>query len=424
MHPSWGKRTTGEARAAGSMLDPRSPSPTPPSLLFTLLLLSSLTLNILFAAAPTLLHPAPIKALNAPPGGGPDAAQLRAWSEAPAPPAPPPSPPPPPPLPAPPPMRCPEPRFAGVAQACSPSHAAGSCSAAAAAGSRWAELMLEVQQGTAAMPHADPARLDRAYPHAFALFDTLPLQWPAPQLSRFGGGPEADGSKVLRAPLQRPGEEEPCLVYSFGGNAQVDFEVDLLRREPACRVWQFDCTVANATMTRVVAALPADIAQRFTFQPWCVGKDGATMVTKGKGMGRLPGGTDGPHKVALASVATIMGRLGHGGMRLTVLKMDTEGAEHMAIPDMLGVTRPGKKGSAKQRPRLLLPRQVSLELHVARLLRKKQKNRANSTLQPSDCEPVRRLLEAGYVLLWREDNPNGRCCTEVTLQLGCASNEG
>ena len=360
--------------------------------LTTLLLFTSfVTVTLLFKEppAPGSLRPSSILAPSAKPSSAPhsegsEAAPLKASVALP-------------------PWRCPEPHFAGVAQACSPSHDAGSCSAAAAAGSRWAALMLEVQRGEAAWPalHADAARRDRAgHPHAYARFDALPLQWPAPQLTRFGGGPEADGSKVLRAPLQRPGEEGPCLVYSFGGNAMVKFEVDLLRREPACRVWQFDCTVANATMARVLAALPADIAQRFTFQPWCVGKDGASMVTKGKGMGRLAGGEDGPYKVALASVATIMGRLGHGGKRLTVLKMDVEGAEHTAIPDMLD----GVKHES-----LLLPRQVSMELHI--------KNK--STPQPRNYEPVRRLLEAGYVLLWREDNPKCPRCTEVVFQLGC-----
>ena len=137
------------------------------------------------------------------------------------------------------------------------------CGAAAAAGSAWAALL---DSGAALPPRAAPhARALGAGPHYNTRFDVLPVAFEAPNMERFGGGPESDGSKLIRAPVALGPGVDRCIVYSFGGNAQVEFEADVIAREPACHVWQFDCTVDVSTMDAISRAGTAAFRERFTF---------------------------------------------------------------------------------------------------------------------------------------------------------------
>ena len=183
----------------------------------------------------------------------------------------------------------------------------------------------------------------------------------------------------------------PCVIYSFGGNAEIDFEAAVLAALPACSVWQFDCTVTPERMEAAVARIPSADRPRFFFKPYCVGTDGSVVD--------IVYGDEGARHSTRAtrrSVAAIMRELGHA--QLDVLKMDVEGAEFEALPAYFAV---------QAQARSHLPPQISIELH----------GRGGDV--SVTMAPVMELLRAGYILIARRDNLFGSpgCCTELTFAL-------
>ena len=204
-------------------------------------------------------------------------------------------------------------------------------------------------------------------------YDLLPTMWspPAAALMRLGGPPWLDGSKqALRLDGLGGGvvgPDKPCIVYSVGGNLEVDFERELINRTE-CLVWQFDCTVNEEKMQRVIAAESDRFRERFQFRPWCLG---ASKLRRGRSLGDY------------RSLPSIISALGHDSTRLTYLKFDAEGAETSVIPDMV---------SSVGKDLHMLPHQLGVELHW-----------------PGKLEYLVPLFRSGYVLAGREDNSRCNC---------------
>jgi hypothetical protein len=137
----------------------------------------------------------------------------------------------------------------------------------------------------------------------------------------------------------------------------------------------------------VIAAIHG-AAQRLFFRPYCAGREGVRVDITGMRGNRVA--------TTLRSVHSVMAELGHA--RVDLLKVDVEGAEHVAIPDLL---RSGAQ----------LPPQVSFELH-----HRGDADKGGAAF----WGPVTALVEAGYQLVSREDNMHAPyCCTELTFIKGC-----
>jgi hypothetical protein len=241
------------------------------------------------------------------------------------------------------------------------------CSLAATAAAKW----------NTAFPSEQLARDFSSFYYAgkdHARFDLLPPLWAAPT-KRYGD--TNDGGKLLLDLGSLHEKGPPCAIYSLGSNNQVDFEVSMLSAT-RCDVFTFDCTVAEGVMARTIAAIPG-AAGRLHFFPYCLGPQGSAARF-------------GDRTVSLRSLSSIMLELGHA--EVTLLKMDIEGGEH----DALGPFLKGGTG---------LPRQISMELHLHK-----------SYLQSFDA--VKALVDAGYVLFSREDNPLCDFCTELSWVRGCS----
>jgi len=277
---------------------------------------------------------------------------------------------------------------------------APTCPAAAAAAAAWAAAL-----SSDARADANAGTAWRASPALgrFAHFDVLPTLWASAPLRAYGGGDggagaaaDGDGKKRLVALDYLPaaarggdaGAAPPCVVYSFGGNAEVAFEAALLAAHPHCSVWQFDCTVTPGRQADALARVPPADRARLHFLPYCVGDEGVDAVIGAYGA------ASAPTRTTLRSVWSVMAELGHA--RVDVLKLDVEGAEHGAVRAFLA-------DAARARARL--PAQVALELH------------ARGGGPAASLGPALALARAGYALASREDNAFGYegCCTELVF---------
>ena len=293
------------------------------------------------------------------------------------------------------------------------------CAAAQAAGRAWAA---ELRAGGIDVRTA----LWSAGARGVRVWDFLPPAWATEAVKTYGAAAASgwDGTKRLFdvAPLARPpavaasssssaaAAARRCVIYSFGSNLQTEFEESMLRAT-ACDIVTFDCTVRPdamaAKMAAVVAAFvgegagasaaagaaaPAAVAAaaaRFRFLPYCVGEEGRRVTMR---VGGKP-----EAETVLRSVPAIMAELGHA--RVDLLKMDAEGAEHVALAEV------ARLGAAA------LPPQVSFELHTH--------GAQGEGLGPRFAV-IAALVDAGYVLVSRDDNPVvPGCCSEVTFVLGC-----
>lgn len=179
----------------------------------------------------------------------------------------------------------------------------------------------------------------------------------------------------------------PCVMYSFGGNAEVGFEAAVLDATP-CDVWQFDCTVSASRMAASLKHVAPALRARFHFLPYCVGKDGESADLE-YGDARV--------RAVFRSIASVMAELGHA--KIDILKVDIEGSERAALPDFFS----GLPDDAR-------PSQVSFELHAFG---------AAAARPQSLFAPVVALARAGYVLINKRDNFAGwrGCCVELTFAL-------
>jgi hypothetical protein len=261
-----------------------------------------------------------------------------------------------------------------------------SCARAQLLGAAWAQALRQPQyEWSQRYAWAELMRSDRSGATKNAVWGMLPPAWADPALARYGGAAGQEGSKALH---NLENLRAPCVVYSWGGNLQTEFEEAMLAQTP-CSVWIFDCTVGAEEYAPVIAAMRG-AAQRLFFKPYCAGREGARVEITGMRGNRVA--------TTLRSVRSVMAELGHA--RVDLLKVDVEGAEHVAIPDLL---RSGAQ----------LPPQISFELHHSR-----DADRGGAAF----WAPVAALVKAGYQLVSREDNILAPyCCTELTFVKDCAA---
>ena len=149
-------------------------------------------------------------------------------------------------------------------------------------------------------------------------------------LRRVGG--DGDGGKLVcgMESYDVPG----CVVYSLGSNNNFAFEEGVAAATRHCAIEIFDCTIDEAH-------IPAAIAGRAHFHPWCLGP--RNEVVKGR---------------EFKTLSAISRELGHADTEagVAVLKVDIEGAEFSVLWEVLTAqAAPGETA--------VLPSQILLELH-------------------------------------------------------------
>lgn len=213
-------------------------------------------------------------------------------------------------------------------------------------------------------------------PNGHKRFDVLmPVVDACPNLSKVGS--QGDGGKLicgLDEIVDTP--DNPCVVYSIGGNNQWDFEADIVKRT-TCKVFTFDCTVEGR--------VPGDLQDRVEYHKICLGTN-----TEGAAEGSTQ---------KFMRLGEIMQMLGHD--HITLLKMDIEGYEYSVLYEIFD-----EKGVA-------LPEQISFELHYETQMPGLDWWGRQATAGEIAFF-ARRIYEAGYRFISREDNPLCDHCTELT----------
>jgi hypothetical protein len=195
------------------------------------------------------------------------------------------------------------------------------------------------------------------------------LQCPQEILSSFGQG---DGEKRICGFV----EGDDCVIISIGSRNEWDFEVDVIRKHPHCRIHTFDCTIP--------CTVPAEIKDQVTFYPYCLGLADYT----------LPAGNQ------FLSWPSIVRKIGltHAP---TALKMDIEGFEWPTIPAII-------------KSNVLVPESFSFEIHYETIFTElKWANRQRTDPEIGLFSEM--LFSFGYVLVDRHDNVLCEHCTEIVV---------
>ena len=195
-----------------------------------------------------------------------------------------------------------------------------------------------------------------------------------------------DDKRLCSAMLSEHGND---VVVSIGSNNEFGFEEQMLKCAPSLHVATFDCTVREATNK--------PRTPRVSFHPYCISsKDSAQTRTW----------------ASIASIASASAAAnGNLGGRIAILKMDIEGWEWVALPQVLNMT--GDRGR-------ILPRQIAVEVHLATHQRYdvpgfvSKGARAVLPRHQEQLRELRRSMEAaGYALVDRNDNPWCGHCSEL-----------
>lgn len=202
-----------------------------------------------------------------------------------------------------------------------------------------------------------------------------------------GGECREDKSKITcGVPALKPG----CVVYSIGGDNNWDFELDLLEKTD-CLVHTFDCTGPKERY------LPPESSRLF-FHHICLGTEYEQGLKNCTGTYNVKCGETW-------TLQDIQKRLGHGHVDL--LKMDIEGFEWGIIESLPELPSEDSFG-------FNLPMQVNVELHTVTL---DDKGKYLYWTAEQVSRLYKHLLQAGYVVIERDDNIRCPHCTELTLML-------
>ncbi|XP_052251404.1 uncharacterized protein LOC127858369 isoform X6 [Dreissena polymorpha] len=159
----------------------------------------------------------------------------------------------------------------------------------------------------------------------------------------------------------------PCVVYSFGINYQFDFDyatVDLF----GCDVYAFDPSMNRST---------SRITEHIKFYKWGLG--GEDMVNN--------------YGWPIKTLSSIRKELGHTDKPIDLLKIDIEGDEWHAIPQMIAS---GALDDVKQ---------ISMETHFLSERPSSPKNWGSIPLPGHlQLSALRQLYDAGYRIFMRERN--------------------
>jgi hypothetical protein len=253
----------------------------------------------------------------------------------------------------------------------------------ASAATKYHELFVQhFPGGRAAFQEAVKQRADWNPLHAFetvknesqwgfghAKFNALGpvVQCPPQLLTSFGDG---DGEKRICGVM-----DSDCTVVSIGSSNQWDFELDVVKKHPNCKIYTLDCTLE--------VTIPATIGDHVTFHPICMGTADEVV--------------DGKQFLTWGSIAKRL----HLERAPTVLKMDIEGFEWTVIPAIL-------------REDVHLPHSFSFELHYetyVEALPWKGRQRTDAEIGLF----MELLRDLGYLLVDRHDNAQCGCCSELVV---------
>lgn len=205
-------------------------------------------------------------------------------------------------------------------------------------------------------------------------------------------------------------ETPDCIIYSIGCNNQWMFEEDLLKRTN-CQIHTFDCTGPRSRFQE-----PQH--ERLHFHHKCLGSE--PSVPKTECNENSPANTMcGP----LETLEQLQASLGHD--RLDLLKMDMEGFEINLLNSWWTNLKVGK-------PTNVYPNQILMELHyrayptmfkllASPLLLEYEEDHKQMVKTFEFATAVdfvtlaKTLLEMGYVVVARDDNPMCKHCTELVM---------
>lgn len=253
---------------------------------------------------------------------------------------------------------------------------------------------------------------------------------------------ESETAKTsLTSKTQSTSPSPPCVFYSIGIGPESGFESQMASF--GCDVHAFDCTVER-TAEQVTD-------KNFTFHQLCIGKqkqeqspptsksthrneDGDTSKADGDenaGIADTDYGKtfkENNRQLQFEPFLDVVRRLGH--QRLDGLKFDAEGAEWELVDEILQVPQLSSSSrtivsstsnaaeAIATSPSPLLPTQIMFELHTEGANRKfvppslvsgKGKRQVN--------EMILKLMDAGYVVQFKEVNPADMRCAEISLVL-------
>jgi hypothetical protein len=194
------------------------------------------------------------------------------------------------------------------------------------------------------------------------------IQCPANLLQSLGAG---DEEKRICGEMT----SDDCVVISLGSNNQWDFEINVVKKHPNCRIHTLDCTLE--------VTIPAEIRSHVTFHPVCLGTTDTIIGNR-----------------QFLSWSSVTRRIGLQKPP-TVMKMDIEGYEWTAIPAIV-------KASVH------VPESFSFELHYetyVEALPWKGRQRTDAEIGMF----MELLFSLGYLLVDRHDNAECGCCSELVI---------
>lgn len=195
------------------------------------------------------------------------------------------------------------------------------------------------------------------------------------------GGPcNRDTSKIACGAVSKL--EDPCVVYSVGGNNEWQFEMDVLDKTP-CEVHTFDCT---GDIERFV--VPEN--PRLHFHHICLGTENKKTETG-----------------EFWTMEKMTDTLNH--TKIDLFKMDIEGYEFPLFQNW-----PHRE--YKSYDTAVLPMQVMVEIHSRTHMPELSWHAKRDWKFASDMINLQEhLLKMGYVTIVRDDNSRCGHCTELTL---------
>ena len=221
-----------------------------------------------------------------------------------------------------------------------------------------------------------------------------PLQGTCPGELAWTAGrvPDNDGAKAICNLLDgvaapSAAGEEPCVIYSLGGNGELDFENEMLQKT-SCDIITADCTL-NAKGGRAQKRAAYDnLPPRHKFLDVCIGdRDYVDHKTKW----------------AYKTLPSLMASLSH--THVALVKMDIESFEWEVFSGMLARWAIDKH--------VELPYQMLVELHFAG----SPGNKQNKVSAGRVALAIQSLSLLGYVNVHLAPNVVAKsgCCAEVTL---------
>ena len=140
-----------------------------------------------------------------------------------------------------------------------------------------------------------------------------------------------DRSKWICNTRALAAQQSRCLVYAFGGHAEVEWDI-AMAKHTGCEHYIFDPTAPCHEPNK----------EKESCEPWAK-LLGPKLIAEHNITSYEPYGISGHdgklrwfnHGVPVFTLASIMKRLGHTGRRIDVLKLDIEGSEFDVIPNLV-----------------------------------------------------------------------------------------